>query len=394
MAIHQGTFQTGTGAVSTTVAVTGVGFPPQAIFFMGENSLGCAISTTNRWAVAAGRTNSSSSGDSGSYATNDQCVVHNTNKNTLNGKLDLQSMDADGFTLVVDDQFATDELFGFIAFSAGQFDAGVMTEPGATGNQSVSSMAFEPDAVIFASGSWTAHNSNQVGRHMVVGYATSSTARAKLMHANNDNCTDCGTCGRYSVDEGELLLTECMGAMQHTCATRHNDSRADFVSMNSDGFTVNWLERKASNLHYWFAMKIGAAAVGSFSTRTDTTQEAVTSVGFEPGAIFLLSNGNSDPQFNMGLASDPANRFHARSVHKSNSTGGGNGAPTGVWDVGTDTMLEEFNNSFVLEASMDLVSMDNLGFTFVMDDADSAAKTVSYLAMNLIAGGTQAIVIS
>lgn len=390
MSIATGNFLTGTGAVSTTVVETGLDFSPICVIFMTEDGFGVAVSTTSRWTVTMGKRSSVGDGDDGAYGTNDACIAHMTDDTTLNGKLDLQSFDSNGFTLVVDDQFTTSETVDYIAFSKGNFDTGTLTEPGAVGNQSVTSTSFLPNGVIFGTASNEAHNTVNTGRHMAIGMATSSTKRGWSNQGVSDKGADCGTCNNYSVAAGGFSLAECMGAMRHTFNTRNDDSRADFVSFNSNGFTVNWLERKASHFHYWLAMELDNVHFDSFTTRTDTTQESVSSPGFPPDVMFFLSDSAfAGEAYTFGYASGPTERACSwRNWHDNSSSGSGGGA-TGVWGQETTMFYKHVDNAGATVAEADLVSMDPLGFTFVMDDPDTVARNVGFMAFGDARGKSQ-----
>jgi len=390
MTIATGNFLTGTGAVSTTVVETGLDFTPKCIIFMTEDGFGVAVGTSNRWTVTMGKRSSTSSGDDGSYGTNDACIAHMTNDTTLNGKLDLQSFDSNGFTLVVDDQFATSESVDYIAFSKGDFDTGVLTEPGATGNQSVTSTSFTPNGVIFGTASKESHNVVDTGRHMAIGIATGASNRGWANQGVSNKGSDCGTCNNYSVAAGGLSLTECLGAMRHTFNTRNNDSRADFVSFNSNGFTINWLERKASHFHYWLAMNLDDVHMNSFQTRTDLSNESVLTPGFPPDAIFFLSDSAfAGEAYTFGWATGALDRGCSwRNWHDNASSGSGGGA-TGVWGQETTMFYKHVDNGGSTVAEADLVTIDPLGFTFKMDDADSVNRNVAFMAFGDSGPGNQ-----
>ena len=113
-----GAFSIGTGAATTTVAVTGVGFTPKAVIFAwngrtattdgttdpgtgagSQRGFGVATGTSSRWAVVSTSVDAGTS--SAAFSANDQaaCLISISAAGAQDGAADLQSFDADGFTL-------------------------------------------------------------------------------------------------------------------------------------------------------------------------------------------------------------------------------------------------------------------------------------------------------
>jgi hypothetical protein len=116
-----GAFNTGTGAVASTVVVNDVGFQPVALIVWyslststGTDStgagnlnygIGFATGASDRRTCSIQVENGSNSADTDRFTTDAALVQTITIGGATAGLLDVQSFDSGGFTLVVDDQF-------------------------------------------------------------------------------------------------------------------------------------------------------------------------------------------------------------------------------------------------------------------------------------------------
>ena len=88
-----------------------------------------------------------------SSQSNTECLRCYTDAATLDGIADFKSMDADGFTLTIDDQFAQDYRICYLALGGDDLTnvfIGNKAFPEATGNYDVTGVGFQPDAVLMA----------------------------------------------------------------------------------------------------------------------------------------------------------------------------------------------------------------------------------------------------
>jgi len=161
--------------------------------------------------------------------------------------------------------------------------------------------------------------------------------------------------------------------------------QATFVSMNSDGFTLNFTtaSTNASQI-YSLALAGLKAGVGTFN-KTTAAAPALQSVttGFTPGAVFLASfqiPGQtatiSEPICSIGLgATDGA--------HEASSTLGSNDAVTTSNVVGQDKTNKAFikMNTPPLDAEADFASFNASGFSLNWTTGDSVASQICFLAL-------------
>lgn len=167
----------------------------------------------------------------------------------------LDSFDADGFTLDFTNLGGAggSHIF-YIATKGATVKVGTLTQPTSTGNQATTGLGITPSALILASANKVtdATISTSLARHSI-GAATSATARwAQSLGAETPSST---------VADEALSRTKVIQMI--TPGTPTINAAADLVSLDSDGFTLNWTTADATQREviYW---AIGAApAAGS-----------------------------------------------------------------------------------------------------------------------------------
>ena len=139
-------------ALNATKVVTGLGFQPKAIrfYWMGLQSatdagsaviserrgIGFCSNATTRRSVGTFSADNSAAADCGSVAANDCVCITVNGTGAIDGKLDISSMDPDGFTLIVDDVTPANITIFYEAWGLDdiqQVTIGDIAEPPATG---------------------------------------------------------------------------------------------------------------------------------------------------------------------------------------------------------------------------------------------------------------------
>lgn len=384
------------GSVATptstgNVAYTGLGFQPKLLFFNSSNvvtsgfttdiyaSIGFAVSSTdrrcgtctavdNQVVVCAGHDNT-------------KCIsIIDNNPNVITAA-DLVSMDSDGFTLnwsTVDaGRQRVVSYFGLGGSDITNVKGGQNTCPGSTGNQAVTGIGFRPDMVFFFEGRRTgtappSNLSSAVPQHLL-GFATSSTARGQansLMTQANNGAEK----SRQTTDK----VISCMAG------TGTVEFEADFVSMDSDGFTINWTTVLSGRYYFYVCVKGGQWKVGSFNQPTSTGNVASTAPGFTPSLLLLQSynfasssSAQGDNRRSIGFGTSSSNRRNNWIGSTDNSN------PRKVQNRYSATtvldMCTQVSNTVL--ASADIVSMDATGFTLNWGTADATAREVLYVAV-------------
>lgn len=254
---------------------------------------------------------------------------------------------------------------------------GSFSQPTTTGNSSVTGVGFQPKVILFFANSRTSDGSSP-GAMFAFGAGVSSSDRRAGAYSSTDNNSG----GQVGFSEGNTRCIRISDSTGNTLAT------ADFVSHDSDGFTLNWANADA-NARVINYIAIGGTTLtnvmgGSGAMRTTTGNQSYTGVGFQPDAILFFfthysqsTNGGSNAghsRFTIGYANSSSSRGYSgwlsrngenptvtNRVQKTNRCFG---------QLTTDSLLSEF----------DIVSFDSDGFTLNQTTASSTADSFYYVA--------------
>src|SRR3990167_5055521 len=210
-------FNVSTAAAGNTQAITGVGFQPKAVIFwwsgrtdstdtVGRLSMlsGVGIcNASNSRVVAQGSADAAADSDTAALARSDSCIAPINGAAAGQGRMSLSSMDSDGFTLSIGIQMTAAYRVHYLALGGTDLTnaaVGGWTTPGATGNQSVTGVGFQPDFILMLSMATTGTLpliTSGIG--FGVGAAVSSSARATIVSmAQNAQATMVSR--RYGID--------------------------------------------------------------------------------------------------------------------------------------------------------------------------------------------------
>ncbi len=172
------------------------------------------------------------------------------------------------------------------------FRVGSFAASTTTGNQSVTGIGFQAKAVLFWGNKQTADGTT-TGAELFLGAATSSTQRWALWQAASSNGT---TSNAHRIRESAACIE-----IRDLPATPTNASvangRADFVSFDADGFTINWSDAPSAAyiIHYavWGGAAITNAKAGQFNAPGASGNQTITDPGFQPGFVMLAAVANS-----------------------------------------------------------------------------------------------------
>ena len=383
-----GSFNIDTSKGATeTQAITGVGFQPKIVLFWWGGSVansdtvaggtynigfGAAISSSSRFCVMGISEDAQATSDAARSQNNTEAIRCYTDAATLDGIMDSSSMDADGFTLVVDNQFTQAYRISYLALGGTDLTnvyIGNAQTPVSTGEYSITGVGFQPDALITACSYFTGASAAGATLYTSFGMATGSSNQGVIYGYVQDNQATSNTAG-YGYDG------ECLSG-----GTTYLNS---FVSLDADGFTLNNLQGTTVACFHYICLKGGQYSVGDLTTRTDGNDIAEV-IGFQPVAILFKS------------ANRTLSTQDVRTDHLSMSIGAGtsttNRACAAVWDedgvTTTETAYANYDSAVyakiasddTIDGLMDIKSIDADGFTCVMDDADPSACWATYLAI-------------
>ena len=117
----------------------------------------------------------------------------------------------------------------FLGIQGGNFKLGSLTQPTSTGSQAVTGVGFQPQAVLFFGGNLAADGTDATYAKLSIG-ATDGT--------NQNTIAALGKAGAGSQPKKVVSLTD--HAIVHATPAATTDATATIVSMDADGFTLNW----------------------------------------------------------------------------------------------------------------------------------------------------------
>lgn len=238
---------------------------------------------------------------------------------------------------------------------------GQFSQPTSTGNQAVTGVGFQPKAVIFFWNNRTSDGTDTTSGSIGYGLATSSSNRVGLCAFRS---TTSATARSRHDDSKCLTMINGSGTVL---------SGADLVTMDSDGFTINWTTADA------VARKINFVALGGsdltnayikqFTFPAGSGNQSHTGVGFQPDSMMLFSvanttappNSQSFMRMDVGAA--------VSSSERAGTSMEANGTTTGRKRQRTNLQIPNVSNP----QDIDFVSFDADGFTI-----SSAGGTAYY----------------
>lgn len=374
-------------------ATTGVGFQPKALLFFGgrHTSTGELADVHSLFGFSGTSAEDISFYHNSLDAAASSDVVRSLLttailKTTTGGATTAQttatlsSLDSDGFTLNFTAREAS-AITSYLALGGSDITnskAGTFAINTSTGNQSITGLGFRPDVIIFFTGllttTGTANNNNSHG----FGVATSSSARWSVCGSNQNSQTTMNNRRYFSNSKCFTILNVTADTIQ---------AEADFVSMDSDGFTIDLTTAGGTAyLIGYLAIKGGRWKAGNFQQPNATTgNQSVTGVGFLPsGVIFgsaqTTTNGTvtTSHQQSFGVAT-------SSSARQSYWFGDSDNVADAVAKTyyKTDKVIQfrtQVSSGSTLDAEADYVSNDIDGFTVNWTTCDANTRYIGYLA--------------
>lgn len=389
-----------------TVSVTGVGFRPVAVIFLGNRlaadgtgahaSLCVGAHTAAARRAYAGDSYDAVAGTTksyrGSYA--DGCyVLFDSNALTQLCKADLTSLDADGFTLSWSVNDGVARVVNYIALGGTDITGAgyaAIRETGSVGQTSQAhSWGFAPDAVlhfgavnssnlppIAGAGSWFP----RIGfwRRLPSAPHEQAAAAAQLQNASATyNSARVSRAGRaYVASSGNVYFHD--GIYDAIDATN-----VTVTAAVPGGTTV----LDAADL----GLRGVRAKVGTFACATVTGLQTVTGVGFEPALVIIVSAGEPLKTTNAVstdygiICAGAAARDGGRFALWAGGKGGGESAASKTQQALDRAALVKFytpgGSAPTLQAAADIAGMTGDGFKLNWSTADGVARDCIYLAL-------------
>lgn len=394
-------------ALNTVYTVSGLTFQPVALRFywvgLQSNSptnassqavserrgVGFAVSTSSRRAVGTTSLDNSASADCGAVVGNTEVVITVDASGVIDGRLDLNSITSDGFTLIVDDVTPANitvfwEAWGGLDIMSAVI--GDIAEPAATGTQTYTATGFDANpynkCVMFAGCQSTAAVGTGAATDsgMCVGFATNITTTENIVVAGNSDD------GSATMDtDGYCIQGECLAMI--AIAGGNPDARATLTAFGTDSFTLNWLTRAVSNRRYCYMAIEGGAWYSSSTTINGNTLNSTTTISnlpFYVDGISLIGRMTTQQTAGTSSAEDRIAFGSGLSTASRNSGGvwdvDGQATSTVTTTIQYDSVLAFPSSTGTLATSYDINSINLNTIQLITDTAGGvASEWIGYL---------------
>jgi hypothetical protein len=307
LSCKQGSFAKSTGANGTTQEIT-IGFQAKAIIFWCERTftgshegysgaLRGSIGFCDASAVASGSKAIGNCSDDGGAASDTRrigrdanCIVAGGAGTGFNQYSYVSAISSTSFTLT-HELNDTGTAFTIHYFAIGGDDitdtkadtfATILT----TGNQSITSLSFQPDFVLMLSVQDPTATTNPTSGTANIGMATGSSNQGAISIAEEDARNPTDTWRYQRTDKCIVMLSPSAGSIQ---------GEAEFTQFTSTGFDINWTDAMPNaTIVYFLAIKGGNPIIGNFLQPTSTGIQTYNTVsGKTPKAVMIFSVNNT-----------------------------------------------------------------------------------------------------
>lgn len=398
-----GSFNTGTGAATTTVAVTTTDpdsgtFQPKVVIFWWsgrtettdaagggniQGGVGWTVSSSSFGAMTFQAEDASGSADCDRRSTTAACISVLSITAAVVGEADLQSFGATGFTLEIITQFTASLRVHYLALGGDDITnavAGTFQAPsGGTPplDLDITAVGFQPDVVfLMTGGTNTVLPSIVADIEWSLGIATVD-AQAVLAICNDNAATTMNTGGYCRL--GQFMITTTNG----TTAINEISTLSQFLS---NGFRMNFTGTASGGSQcLYLAIKGGRYKIGSVLTQTDTTTDIVVSgMGFSPKAGLVFSACRAEDTSVTTMSDHAAwsiGGFQSATQRGCHATMDVDNVADSLTAnaVEHDEVYANFNTADAIEGLMDVKTINSDGVTFIMDDADPVQSFAWYL---------------
>jgi hypothetical protein len=381
-----------TGPATTGAsATTDPGFQPGAILLFNglqtsvvgladaQWSLGVASSSSSEVQAGKNSDNGTASSDVSRVFSNTDVIRNLTaGTNTVNVSATLTSLDATGFTLNFGTLTTVLPVYNYLAFGGADITntaSGNFAAAGSTGNQAITGLGFRPDVVfLFATIITTAGQANNTNQYCF-GAMNSSGQWVMGSKAQNAQAT---------MNTSRMFYNNKVLAMPAT-ASNAVFFDAQYVSLDSDGFTINITTTGGTALLIgYLAIKGGQWKIGTETQKTSTGTKATTGTGFTPKGVLFGSvidtqtTGTADNDRLMFGSTDGTQNtalFYGDSDNTANAVSSTIMSNTKCLVMGT-----EAGATPTTQAEANISSLDSDGFTLDWTTADATARVFGYVA--------------
>lgn len=397
--VAAGTFNTRTTTGTTNVSI---GFAPVLMFFWGANAtasgtfidsnrimfgLSYGTAATQNFTFAYNLLDNVTPvvGAYNSYLQNEKCIFMVTEDFFEWVSASVSATDATSFTLNYDHVAPSAYVMNYLALGGtaisnvefGSFNNTVGVPPA---TQNVSTVGgFTPNLLLLS-------------RFSVTSSLPSAISSKNRIHLGaSDGSNQWSLWARSLTPSG--LATDADARFDNNAIIKDgDDSVSATVGFIAGGFQLNWSVRPTLTEYlYYLALNVEEGAVGYFQKDTGAApdSQAVTGLGFEPGALLQFSTSTTTVNsvtagahvaFGMAGASDMG-------AVSQQSEDGATTTNASALVRNDRSMVKVNNDSKTLEAAATLDSWDADGFTQIWDPNDANASYIGYIAIGATGGG-------
>jgi hypothetical protein len=366
----------GLGTIPKAILFWTVGKPNQVASSDYRLMLGVTDGTTSRSISVASQDNPPNSVSGRRMAAVPISMVDYTQSTYAEAA--LTSLDATNIVLNWTANSSTADVIHYLAIGGSTVTAKVVqwTAPTAPGNRAVTGLGFQPSAVLNFHTGYTVTAPPPFAK-------VSATCGMGFM----DSVGSQWTWGVIAIDSasptqaGRVQVTDsCLYAWdQPNSITK----RASYASMDASGFTTNFSVANSSASQI-FSLALGGLSVrgGSFNKSAGATQ-AITGLGFKPGAVFFSSaqdvaqtGGTSESRHGLG-ASDGVTQTSC-ALNDSNNV---SRSVANAIDKTGKVFMKMDNGTKTIEAEASLASFDSDGMTLNWTTNDAVPTQITWFAL-------------
>lgn len=368
--------------------ISGLTFAPEVLIVWGSQlrnttgselrlGIGFGISGTDRYAAAIASGDNVASPTLRRFQKTDAIfILGDDASSTIEVEADLVSLDSDGFTLDwVTGQDLTKDLNYMAIGGTTITDVDIISfdSPTVTGNQSITSLTFQPDAIFLLTPLLAGATASATDARLSIGFGTASEQAVSTVVSLNNGTSD--------TSRGQRTDKIVLGASPNQATF----ISGGLVSLDANGFTINWTTVPGTSRRIFaLCLKGGNYKVGSDTQKTSTGLKATTGMSFTPAGAWMQSVSSTtsasiqtESILSIGAShGGSANSAAATSQDKDNvSTTDSNRS------MRDGKCLELRNSSFTMLAEAHIDSLESGGFTLDWTTADATAREFVYLAM-------------
>lgn len=257
---------------------------------------------------------------------------------------------------------------------------GSFTAKTSTGSQSTTGIGFQPKIVFFFSHGATT-TGTATNAPFMLGVATSSSDERSAFRVSGDNAGTSDVDG-WNQNDCSLIIAGITGSVQ---------IRADFTSMDADGFTLNYSTATGS-AHIINYLALGGDTLtnvktGQITEKLTTGSQSTTGVGFQPDALIMFagysttsapSSNAAGSNFTIGFASGANNQGVMAERGQDIAPGGSN---TARYQSASNIFAFVHDSTDTVPSLASLTSFDSDGFTLNWSAVSGSAQYVFYVAL-------------